>query len=434
VVRRAEIWLYLFFLCGAFAYLCLSNKDALSETVFFRQGDEWSYQVLAVNLLHGHGFQDGGVEPWETYQFDPQSKRQYEIDSYSPQGTPVTLRESFEKLRQYYFFRTPGYPFFLALIYRVFGVHPAIVKVIQMMLLALVAAWMLPWIGRHYWGQWGMFSGLVAGLLFLVYFCPPPAKLLTESLITFALGLWAVLFVFWEKKSGLLSIFTLGLASGLLLLIKGSNIFIPIFFFVYLICVKRFREVVVPAAAFVGGMALLLVPWSVYASAKKGEFIFLSTQPRVILLDGNNEDSLKDGGWHVQWRTDPKNRSYLYNRLEESNSSPLKKAMIFFSENKKDLPGFFLSKVLRAFPVNHNLLFSLVMLAMISYYAFQLLHRAGMEKAPIFPIFFLLNHLLITLIFFGEIRYTLPFMPFFLLVAVYFFPLLMKEGMKGRLK
>ncbi len=426
-MKARFVLVYFLVSCTAFVYLYIRNKAGLSDdTVFFGVGDGWAYQTLAVNVLYGHGFQDRGVEPFETYRFNERAKKRSDIDRYSPNGRPVTYYESFLKRVPYTIDKPPGYPLFLALVYRIFDVHPRVVKIFQVILLALVAT-MMPWIAGHYWGKWGIASGIVSSFVFLHYFCPPPVKILAESLSTFALAWWVVVFIFWEKHPSLLRIFALGGVSAVLILIKGLNIFIPFFLILHLMLrIRKPHRRLLPISIFCLGMVPLIVPWSVYASWKSGRFVLLSSQTKPALFEGNNEDSLKNGSRHTEWRTAKAgDRVYLYNQLKNTDYSPFRKVFIFYSRNKKDLPKFFLNKVLQAFPVQRSLPFSLVMAGMLLYYLIRLF-RSDDERVPIFPVVYLLNILLITLIFFGEVRYVQPFMPFFVLPSVYFGFLLAK--------
>ena len=412
--------LYFLVFCTAFVYLFMKYKDGLSDdTVFFGVGDGWAYQTLAVSILYGHGYQDRGVVPFETYRFNERAKKRSDIDRYSPDGRPVTYYESFLNRVPYTIDKPPGYPLFLALVYRIFDVHPRVVKIFQVILLALVAS-MMPWIAGYYWGKWGIVSGIVSSFVFLHYFCPSPDKILAESFSSFALAWWAVVFILWEKHPGLSRSFALGAVSAVLLLIKGLNIFIPFFFILYLIFRSgNLQQRLLSISIFCLGMVPLIAPWSAYASWKSGRFVLISTQTAPVLFEGNNEDSLKDGCRHTQWREGKAGKVYLYEQLKNTGYSPFRKVFIFYSQNTEDLPRFFLYKVLQAFPVHKSLPFLLIMAGMLLYYLVRLFRRDG-ERVPIFPVLYFVNILLITLIFFGEVRYVEPFMPFFVLPAVYF--------------
>jgi hypothetical protein len=165
------------------------------------------------------------------------------------------------------------------------------------------------------------------------------------------------------------------------------------------------------------------VPWSIYATRKNGSFVILSTQAETLLLDSNNEDTLKtvhDGapGWRKWGRDDPK---YLYNRLKNTNYSYIEKTLIYLSQNKKDIPMLLKYKLKKGFLNKWRV--PLLIAMMFLYYLtsiFTINSKFSIgEKIPIFPIEYFLNIFFITIIFFGLERYTLPFIVFSILPATH---------------
>ena len=406
--------------CLAFLYLYANNRGRLSNTVFFG-GDSWNYQGLAVNLALGYGYREGGVAPFETYKFDPdRSKNRYDALHYPVGEAPATYYEYFTRGGRYLFYRTPGYPFFLAAVYKTFGIYPRTVKIIQIIFLALFAS-SLPWIAHYYWGKTGILSGVLSSLFFLRYFCPDPTEIMSESLIVFGLFLWVLFLIIWEKEPSLHRIFWLGVVSAAIVLIKGSNILIPPFFFLYLLLVFRnLKKAFLSAAAFLAGMLLLIAPWSAYATSKSGSFVLLSTHQRTLLLDSNNEDCIQDGAWHPDWRKwKAGNTDYLYNRLKNPNASSWTKVFLFFAQNTEHLPKLFFNKLARALPITTNRWILLTLLGMVFHYINRLYFRNKTGKLAIFPILYFLNLLLITLIFYGSARLSQPFLAFFAVPAIH---------------
>lgn len=424
MTRKGLYILCLALFCVSFLYLLYTNRMKLTDTAFFG-GDSWEYQALGVNIAYGHGYQNGAIESFETYQFDPDRKRNQYDDILNPTepGMPETYFDHFSKGGYYFFQRTPGYPLFLAFAYKIFGVHPMIVKIIQIMFLAL-AGGLLPWIGAFYWGRLGILTGVLSSISFFLYFCPEPTEIMAEALITFGLLVWVLLLILWEKKPGLLRIYWLGVATAALILIKGSTIFIPAFFVLYLLFkIKKIEKGALSIAIFCLGMISLFAPWSAYATSKSGEFIYLSTSGgEVLLLNSNNEDCIQDGAWHPEWsKWKAGDQSYLYNRLEGTNYSQLRKVWIFFLQNKKDLPRLFLNKISRGFPIHENQCYPILFLSLPLYYFLFLFFAGSKERVPIFPAIYFLNILLITVIFYGDTRLTKPFMLYCALPAVYMF-------------
>jgi 4-amino-4-deoxy-L-arabinose transferase-like glycosyltransferase len=402
----------------AFRYIHHKNKRLITDTAWFG-GDVWEYQSLAVNLIRGHGYQAGGIEEFSVYRFDPDRKRnRYDSMHYPPHGgTPRTFYENFLTVKKYSFYRTPGYPFFLATVYCLFGIHPAAVYIAQMVLLALTAA-LLVWISFYYWGNIGLLSGVLASYGYLRYFLPSPMEIMTECVILSSLAVWVVVLIFWESKPNPFRSFVLGAASAVLLLIKGSNILIPFFFLLFLILqFKRVNRPLVLGSLYCLGCVLTLLPWSAYATVKNGSLIVLSTQT-TIFLDSNNEDTLKDGDWHATWRKEKSgDPSYFYNRVNDKKGSSFSVVSHFLRQNIKKVPRMWLLKIRLGFPPRWRVIGTFV--GMTCYYLFVMWRWKSRERVPQFPLIYLLNIFMITIIFYGNQRITQPFMPFFLVPGSY---------------
>src|SRR5437870_2599438 len=78
--------------------------------------DDASYQILAINLLYGKGYVDNVVLPLELYHLDQTSRSgaQSKAD-YDKNGVQAPLT---------WFYRAPGFPVFLTVVYAVFGNDP----------------------------------------------------------------------------------------------------------------------------------------------------------------------------------------------------------------------------------------------------------------------------------------------------------------------
>lgn len=395
----------------SFFYLLEMNRYKLSDTAIF-PGDSATYQSLGVNLSLGYGYKYGCVEKFEIYKFnklDSIEKTKDKYDEYVRGG-----RRSF--------YRTPGYPLFLAAIYKVFGIHPRIVKIIQIILLAISIS-LLPAIGNYYWSRSGILAGALSSLLSVRYLMPDPCRIMTEPLIIFSLFVLTVFLISWEARQSVTRTLFLGMISGIIILVKGSNIFIPAFLLLYIIFkIDKPKEKLKSSSIFIIGLLLFVLPWSIYASKKTSKFVVLSKdQPTQLLLDSNNEDSLKTGGFAPAWRMkkkdDPK---YLYNRLRNSDYTNEQKFLIFMRQNKKSIPILLRKKLLKTF-LNKKVFF--VVAGMFLYYfmsALAIKCKVSIdEKIPVFPLLYFANIFLITLIYCGHPRFVLPFMPFFILPAVY---------------
>lgn len=379
-------------------FLVFSSIAKFEDTAIFG-GDAWEYQSIAVNFAKGHGIQKfGGMEPFETYKFESLAEQ------------PSYYQDFFDLAGKIDYVRTPAYPFFLGVIYRLFGISPSIAKAIQLLLLVIIAA-ALPFIGYNYWGKLGFYGGIPAGAFYLAINYKFSEYILTESLITFSIFLMLIAFIFYEKQKGILSICLLGVSLGYALLVKGSLIFLPIFIWgIILVEAIKKNNPEKWRLFFLMVLTTLLTvfPWSLYASSESGQFIFLSIQGSTQILDDNNELCI-DGGWHPEWVN---NKNALYNNDGIDNSRTVTKVANFYLHNPLLLPHCLAKKFIRGFgPLTFFWIF-IGLLALDG--ALRMLNkRTNSEFAKTWvrypemqiPISFWVvigNFLLITLIFHGE--------------------------------
>jgi len=309
-----------------------------SDAAFFG-GDTWEYQSLAVNFAKGHGISKFG-------QFE--EFHEYKFDRHDENLLPAFEAKAYEShILTDDFYRTPGYPLFLGIVYKIFGVHPLIAKHIQLLLLIIIAS-CLPWIGAHFWGRSGFWAGFVAGILYVVIHHDSAGILMTEPLTAFCVFLVTIALIFFVSRGTRLSSVLLGVALGVSLLVKGSLIFVPAILAVALLWrayrqknIELFKRLV-----FVGGaMILTILPWSTYASIKSGKLIVLSTQGENVFLDGNNEHA-DDGGWHPEWHQDDDS---FYNSDAVRHMSWPVKVMKFHLKYLNRMPTVLKAKLTRAF-------------------------------------------------------------------------------------
>src|SRR5438105_6418640 len=100
----------------------LKKASRFSDDALFIWDD---YHALAANYAMGHEMRRGAFEPIENYHYERNDQASAEFIAVGTHGGDPAL------------VRTRGYPFFLSLIYRVAGVHPRIVKVVQLALVIL---------------------------------------------------------------------------------------------------------------------------------------------------------------------------------------------------------------------------------------------------------------------------------------------------------
>ncbi|HEY3312284.1 MAG TPA: hypothetical protein VGK00_11650 [Anaerolineales bacterium] len=381
-----------------FYYSFFINRLDTKDTAFFG-GDTWEYQSMGVNFAKGHGIQKfGAMEPFDTYKFE----------KITP--LPDYYQEFFQDAGSDDFNRTPAYPYFLGLIYTFLGISPHIAKIAQLLLLIIIAAG-LPFVGYFYWGIPGFLAGIPAGALYMATDYKLAGLILTEPLIAFSVFFFMLAFMLFEASPRKLTAFVLGLSMGFALLVKGSLVFIPILA-IGLLLVKAIlhknkeewiRLLVVIVATYV-----TIFPWSAYASRISGDFVLLSTQGTNQILADNNELCI-DGDWHQEWVKNP--AAFYYNDgIDKSHA--LQKVVNFYVHNPELFPRCMYAKFRKGYKA---LMFMWIFLGFLALDLLaRFLGRLAKSKSIFFTVWQLkpwvpasmwiaaLNFLLVTLVFHAE--------------------------------
>lgn len=309
-------------------YLFIFNS---SNTARF-YGDTHEYQSIAVNFAYGNGFPIYDIFDYEVHKFDTKDK---------------TTFKAYPKHEGFNFYRTPGYPFLVGSVYKFFGVSPAIIKYLQLLLIVIVAS-ILPFIGGYFWSKKGFYAGLVACFIFSITHYTIAERILTESLIIFWLCLISVVAILYGKQEKIIFSILLGICFGIGMLIKGSLIFIPILFIVSRIHILYKKNKYIQLILITVFTIAPVLPWSVYVSDKIGTFTLLSTQTEEVLLDGNNEYCAKSGLWSPEWEKNPD--SYYNN--DNQQLSPIKRVIDFYLTHPDLIINSFINKIYSGFFVN----------------------------------------------------------------------------------
>ncbi|MBF0556675.1 MAG: glycosyltransferase family 39 protein [Nitrospirae bacterium] len=321
---------------GSYCYFKMAGIE-FSDSARFGW-DTWEYQSMAANFAAGHGLKFGAIEEFSFYKFTQTGDQVFG-------DAGLKGYESFLEIGSrggsYNFYRTPGYPVFLGVLYKIFGVSPKVARVSQVFLVILIASF-LPYIGFEYWRLNGFAAGVASGAVLMstyVYIHNMQDELLTEPLIMFSAFLCVLMFVLWEKRKSSGAAAALGAVMGAGILVKGSLIFTPVltvFYFLYLIK----RNAINPSRllAFVLGVAFVILSWSAFASIKEGRAIFISTEGGQLLLETNSVVS-KDGTWHA------KPLDAFYERPEiKPLPGPIKVAL-YYLNHRGLLPSIFVNKI-----------------------------------------------------------------------------------------
>jgi 4-amino-4-deoxy-L-arabinose transferase-like glycosyltransferase len=279
------------------------------------QEDELDYNELAKSLLSGHG--------------------------YSLNGEPQVNR-------------APGYPVLLLLVYSVFGVQPAVARVVQAALIVAVVP-LLYYVGRRGWSpQVGMLAALWFALYpFSIFWS---RYLATENLLVFVYSALAALLVCPARASGL-RVMAGGVVLGAALLTRPTAILVAVGLLVWLVLVLPGRSKVVRPTLLLVGMAVALSPWVARNFEQYGQFIPLtsgygSSAGGYVFWISNNEYTARPGetwGRYVPAETLPEYQEYtaLPDDPGLLDRKGYEYGLRYLNSHPQDVPVLLLGKFLR---------------------------------------------------------------------------------------
>lgn len=356
------------------------------------QEDELDYHHLAQNLLAGHG--------------------------YSLDGVPVVNR-------------APAYPFFLALVYTIFGESPTAARLVQAVLLALAVP-LIYLIGRRGWGP-GV--GLGAAALFAVY----PFSvfwghyLITENLLVvlFA-GAGALLVCPGERRAWRL--LAGGIVLGLAMLTRPTALPVVVLLVAWLLlAVRPLRKGALFGVLLLAGLAVAMSPWVARNYETYGRFIpftsgYGSSAGGYVFWISNNALTAQPGekwGRYVDPALLPEHAEYesLPNDPALLDRKGYEYGLRYLANHPGDVPVLLLGKFLRfwnIFPGAQLYTKAVGALVIVLLPFFMVgLWRAWRDLATGgLPLAFIVGTMLVGLIFWADTRTRAPAEPFILLVSV----------------
>ena len=374
-------------------------------------GDERDYQSTAVNFSKGYGLQIFGVlGNWDDYKF-------LYGDNNEVGG--------FVSSHYYNFYRTPMYPLFVGSIYFFTGVHPYIVKLVQLFLIVLVGVY-LPLLGYQFWQKKGFYVGLLASPFFIFSNYLYAAVILTEAFVVFIIFLMVVSWLYHKKHQSYFSFALLGFVLGISWLSKGILMPITLFVFIYEglgFLKNKNKQLFTKLCLMVGVFILPILPYSIYVNlhakeyyatfdgivgkpypsadyTKKPSFIFISTQGKTMLLDAHNE-YVYYGFWNPQWKNEPRS---FYNNDKMSDKSAAIRIFNFYSSHPKLIFKLLKEKILSGF---FTMYFFCFVILIFIFDSVRMLFLSFFEKRKLIYSIFLVSTVL--LIISGMLLYVTTF-------------------------
>ncbi|MCM8772861.1 MAG: glycosyltransferase family 39 protein [Candidatus Omnitrophica bacterium] len=198
---------------------------------------------------------------------------------------------------RFYAWRSPGFPLFLAIIYKIFG-HNYFAAKIGLAILSSLTCILIYFLGITLIDKR---TGLLSALLFSIY---PPSIFWTGYLAPVTLEIFLMCgFTFFlmlgEKNSNIFYYFISGIFLGFGILTRSLFLILLIFLFIYFILfyrekfLKNYLLITIPCL-------LVISPWGIrnYKIFKK--FLITSTEGGIVCYIANNSNSLNEpsGYWN----------------------------------------------------------------------------------------------------------------------------------------
>jgi 4-amino-4-deoxy-L-arabinose transferase-like glycosyltransferase len=189
------------------------------------------------------------------------------------------------------FYQDPLYPYFLGLIFALFGENYFLVRILQVVM-GLGSVALVYWTGRKLLGPWpGVMAAATLALYHGLYFFE--LQILKSSLVLLvsaascALGVSAA-----DKPRSWWRWGALGLSLGLLMLLRGN--FQPILpllivWSLFVVRAEPPRQKILRVGLMVAGIVLVLAPVTIRNHAVGGEWVLTTSQGGANFYIGNNE-------------------------------------------------------------------------------------------------------------------------------------------------
>lgn len=185
--------------------------------------------------------------------------------------------------------REPGYPLFLAIVFKVGGYHIEAAR-LAILLLTPGIAFMLMRLTRRVTDDEA--APLIATLLFLFH----PGTIISEARAGVEIPFIFVMMLFMlalyraVEKRTLWAFFLAGLVLGVVVLVRSTPLLFPVFLLVYLVLTANGAserlKVVLNIAALVLGMAVVMLPWVIRNYMLVQEFVPTATVQGVAAQEG----------------------------------------------------------------------------------------------------------------------------------------------------
>ncbi len=192
-------------------------------------------------------------------------------------------------LRELAFYQSPFYPYFSALVYKIFGLHPTLMLWLQAAAGAASCVALLRATARRLGEKAGLWAGIMAALYrpFLFH----GVFFLKETWLILALSLFVLAALRLEAEGRLRDAFWSGLALGLAALSKGNILLLTPVLPTSLLLQKPVRPGLRLCAFFLMGLVLPILPATLHNYAASRDFVLINYTSGFSFFIGNNPEA-----------------------------------------------------------------------------------------------------------------------------------------------
>ncbi len=191
------------------------------------------------------------------------------------------------------FFRAPLYPYFLGLIYSIFGEGPIAPRIIQSILGSLSCVLIYLIALRLFNRRTALMAGIIAAIYsVLIYF---DNELLITSLFVFLVLLFFYLSINTQISSSKKRLYLIGLVMGLAAIARPTVLItlpiLVVYLFFYRVKPIRFKNKLIGVAILFAGILTAILPVTIRNYAVGNDIVLISYQGGVNFWIGNNEQA-----------------------------------------------------------------------------------------------------------------------------------------------
>jgi len=325
-------------------------------------------------------------------------------------------------------FRPPGYPFFLAALYMIFGHSYVAVKIVQSLLGALTCL-MIFLIGQQLFSRRvGVIAATIATVypLLVVY----TGFLLSEVLFVFLSTFFLYALVRFRECTSWRWMAAAGLVLGAMNLTRPVTLLLPAVLFVcFWIELKAKRRAAMIAGMLALWMLIPIVPWTIRNYTVRQAFILIADHHWLSVYIGNNRTILQKpdaiGGWLEPEQIEGFQPTFKTGDYRSAALSFWRQHLLYEPWELLRLEAHKLKRFWSVFPTSSRTTYRDAMISLFSYglllpfFVVGLVLSLKMPNAPWVLIFWILHFCLMTLVVYGSTRLRAPVEPVVLLFSAF---------------